>query len=223
MKERPILFSSPMVRAILEGRKTQTRRVVKPQPVGLNEPWPNSSSHNCWHDIEAAPEYHGECGNIPFSRGNNLWVKETQEVTNVQTLGVPGNVQWRVTTRFEDGFTRQDVLTLAQRVVFDTRLKPRCRVIRSIFMPRWASRITLEITGVRVERLQEITAEDCIAEGIPSRGMEANGKPNVASTIMYIHDYEQLWDSINGKKHPWKSNPWVWVIEFPPLQPPKQK
>ena len=161
MKEIPILFSSPMVRAILDGRKSQTRRVVK-------------SLHLCPY---------GEKGSI-------LWVRETFVALSKD------NILYRADDRYPDSIT-------------PLKWKP------SIFMPRWASRITLEITGVRVERLQDISEEDALTEGCENylcggydfsyHGYEC--KPAVAN-------YRRLWDSINGKKYPWKSNPLVWVISF---------
>jgi hypothetical protein len=78
----------------------------------------------------------------------------------------------------------------------------------SIFMPRWASRITLGITGIRVERLQEISQRDCLEEGLDLLGWK-----------LPTRKYQELWDSINGKKYPWSSNPWVWVLEFRRMNP----
>jgi hypothetical protein len=84
----------------------------------------------------------------------------------------------------------------------------------SIFMPRWASRITLEITSVRVERLGEITEEDAEKEGIELKGYKKWRPPDTEIPYTRRDHFEALWDSINGKKHPWASSPWVWVIEF---------
>jgi hypothetical protein len=184
MKEYPILFSTQMVKAILEGRKTMTRRVVKPQPEAKysNGDWYadryNHTDDWCFWG-ERDTEVRNICG-LPLFRcpygqtGDRLWVRET--------------------------------------FVPDARGKPIYRadcdsgVIAwkpSIFMPRNFSRITLEITNVRVERLQSITAMDATKEG----SYLATDKDDERGFV-------NLWDSINGKTYPWASNPWVWVIEF---------
>lgn len=151
MKERPIIFSSPMVRAILEGRKTMTRRpVVKP--------------------------------NRPYEVGMNLWVKET----------------WRPHTVHKTAYKADGDYPGYEGI--DWPWKP------SIHMPRWASRITLEITNVRIERLQEITIGDARREGIACEGEDDWG-------IMGQHPFAYLWNSVYGKDA-WDKNPWVWVIEF---------
>ena len=198
MKERPIIFSTEMVRAILEGRKTQTRRVIKPQPTkGLLigcywEDGKPETAEWCLADkygdpIDAKPL------NCPYGPvGDRLWVKET-----FQTLGSKKNTVYRATGGAEltwniNGTTHRETL----------------KKWRSpLFMPRWASRITLEITGLRVERLQDITEEDAVIEGLPPR--EQTG----FDTARYR--YHILWDSLNAKRgYAWESNPWVWVIEF---------
>lgn len=202
MKERPILFKGEMVRAILDGRKTQTRRVVKPQPFSMAVL--GGAVKACWSEREM-PCYqpiryaYGE-------PGDRLWVKET----------------WRVPSA-ENGLSASRLPRFLKNygeicyTASDDHLSGRNRP--SIFMPRWASRITLEITGVRVERLQEISARDCEAEGLlhAHRGWWVNpyAKDVPASgETEGSYCYRKLWDSINSKTHPWASNPWVWVIEF---------
>jgi hypothetical protein len=204
IKERPILFSGPMVKAILEGRKTQTRRVMKdPElPHVLND-----------------EEVRAEC---PYGkRGDHLWVRETWRVFGGREYEYQQHkpsVEYRAD---ETGFEQKE-------------WRP------SIFMPRWASRITLEITNVRVERLQNISFDDCLAEGIPIgekwisiEAMDRHYPPNQdgltdeqmldQSWTAYVKAiYEELWDKINGKKHPWESNPRVWVIEFKPKTQPER-
>lgn len=196
MKERPILFSGPMVRAILEGRKTQTRRVVKPplSPDHLGQWEPTTIGGTGITDSRGnvVPEmgviWHTRTGQVigcPYGQtGDNLWVRET----------------WADLRPYNGIAYRADV----SKTGIITKWKP------SIFMPRWASRITLEITGVRVERVQEITAMDCISEGIKrSQAWDVHDRATEE-----ICSFLSLWDSINGKKHPWVSNPWVWVISF---------
>jgi hypothetical protein len=176
MKERA---SWPMkaweVRAILDGRKTQTRRVVRPQPGGrlfrgMDSRWYRSALADERNPIRC-----------PYGvPGDRLWVREA----------------WRVFggREYEYQQDREAVIYREGAELVDSVQGP----WRSpIHMPRWASRLTLEIVSVRVERVQEISREDEIAEGTPD-GMF----------------FDCLWDSINAKRAPWSSNPWVWVIEF---------
>ena len=183
MRERPILFNSEMVKAILEGRKTQTRRVIKPQPEdfdGDNILWKGR-----WKPLNVCP--YGQVG-------DRLWVKETW-TPDIFT----GKPLWYKANGIPDSLK-------------NIRWKP------SIFMPRWASRITLEITGLRVERLQEITEEDTIKEGIVMNNRPFEGwywMPNIYSTTNPIVAFEKLWDSLNAKReYSWEQNPWCWVLEF---------
>ena len=170
MKERPILFSAPMVRAILAGTKTQTRRVLKLQPPAGAEHHSLADVGHPWHDIYGhdGPAVHRV--RCPYGQpGDRLWVRETwrhtasgleesRAITEDITSGIA--VDWRATyierCMKELGFSREEA-EMADN--FETWLP-------SIHMPRWASRITLEITGVRVERLQDISEADAISEGI---------------------------------------------------------
>lgn len=217
MKTRPILFSAPMVRAILEGNKTMTRRVVKPQPLGDGPLyWP-------------ANKYKGDFlrdGDCPYGiAGDLLWVRETW------TLGdgcsgdsLDDDDSWAEIYYRADG---EHCLPVRHPVSAETARKHidklefleafgdgKSNWRPSIHMPRWASRITLEITGVRVERLQEISRADAKAEGFwpsPHNGLESwNGRSYGNAELAF----RACWDSINSKKYPWASNPWVWVIEF---------
>lgn len=195
MTERPILFSAPMIRALLADTKTQTRRVVKmrshhqieQRDDGQNWPWMYDSERNAdWW----MPCPHGQ-------PGDRLWVRETWRVCGGREYEYQQDrtsVMYRATHQ-ESGFP----LTWESY-----KWRP------SIFMPRWASRITLEIAGVRVERLQEISEADAIAEGIPSG--------DVSPPDMARFAYRQLWESINGHGS-WDANPWVWVIEFKRVTP----
>lgn len=209
MKERPIIFSAPMVRAILDGRKTQTRRVVKLTDSGRVK---ESGSPRNWHlddphAVMACPY------GVP---GDRLWVRETWQAFFADevpasrprgprhTMGIPAQPE-----RESFVFYRADGdLSHPEDGSEAIWLSP-------LHMPRWASRLTLEIVSVRVERVQEISEEDARAEGVrvweewQSRDLPA---------VLNMHDprdaYAQLWDSINAKRAPWESNPWVWVIEF---------
>lgn len=181
VKERPILFSGPMVRAILEGRKTQTRRVKKPQPIDLG----------VIHIVGQIKCPYGQ-------PGDRLWVRETF---------CP---DWcdEVIYRADDptGRAARDA-----GYSHEPKWKP------SIFMPRWASRIDLEVVGIRAERLQEISEDDALAEGCEPGGGACSGPMDPVEYDGYTasDEFAALWDSINAKRgHSWESNPWVWVVEF---------
>ena len=237
MKARPILFSGPMVRAILDGSKTQTRRVVKPQPSnfvgGVNPkntpkhpaPYfdsycserksavnPRGMSENwCWWTeddrqgadwikclygkpgdllwlretfaIECTREYHGMVSDAP---------PQDRPYCIVENCDGEGSDYWRI-PHYAASDGEPMICDDGER----TRWKP------SIHMPRWASRLTLEITAVREERLRDISEEDARAEGIP----------NVEYCRFAKESFCDLWQSINGQES-WSANPWVWVIEF---------
>ena len=177
--EKPILFSGPMVRAILEGRKTQTRRVIKPQPEKV--------------DMGFAGEglLLPEC---PYGHGR-LWVRETWGLWD--TIPSDGPERARVFYRATDE---------GKNILRHQLWRP------SIFMPRWAARITLDVVNVRVERLHEIDGPGAEKEGVTLPADELY--PCINRNWKLRAQFEKLWDGINGKKHPWNSNPWVWVIEF---------
>jgi hypothetical protein len=162
MNDRPIIFSGPMVRAILEGRKTQTRRVIKPQPTEpANTPW----LKNGWLEPSRCP--HGQ-------PGDRLWVKET----------FFDNRKYEAAVGFKIGVAQDYDYKADHEVAPDSKVK----WIPSIFMPRWASRITLEITDMRVQRVQDISEEDAKAEGVdyPAEGPQSS----------YRLAFSKLWDAI---------------------------
>jgi hypothetical protein len=195
MNEKPILFSTPMVKAILEGRKTMTRRVVvlpKSAPKGRipffeNIPDPSlrglpNGIHSYW---QVTPKY------LP---GDILWVRET----------------WSDFFKEANG-EGEYIYKADKEMVSDT-----FRWNTSLFMPRKAARLFLEVKSVRVERLRDITEEDAEAEGV---------RPHVLPTCLehtHREAFMDLWDSLNAKRvdaekkpvYSWESNPWVWVIEF---------
>lgn len=187
MKTRPILFSGPMVRAILEGRKTMTRRIAKPEHFRGSVMPPDLAL--------ARPDSMTFC---PYgTQGDRLWVRETwMSVFEVDT----GFLGWA----YRAGGMPQDDRSAGNYMDGTDRWSP------SIHMPRAASRITLEITGVRVERLQEITHADAIAEGCQPH-------PN-ATTQSKCDDFKRLWESINGPAS-WDANPYVWAITFNRIEP----
>lgn len=196
MKERPILFSGPMVRALRAGTKTQTRRPVKREALQ----W-------LLRDKFAPAFVAGPANHLsPYGyAGDRLWVRETWARDD------------------EDGalFYRADVGLGGEADDWErNRLDgaPRYRWRPSIHIPRWASRTTLDVTGVRIERLQDISEADAIAEGIVPAG-DGNGF-QLADTTHYsgnpIDSYFSLWEHINGPGSV-EANPWVWVVEWPAL------
>lgn len=225
MRERPILFSAPMVRAILEGRKVQTRRVVKPQPKVAQ--LLTHSGWSAWHDEKGQP-----LRNRYGQPGDRLWVRETFARWTARELFSGRPIP---TLSFRAG---RPVLRLPDDAPFllpleqwdrgwDDDLKPAdVRWRPSIHMPRAASRITLEITDVRVQRLQECSEADAIAEGI-ERDDEGRWTDYLCQGFGGYFDhpaqgarlsYASLWDAINGAGA-WNANPWVWALTFRRVAP----
>ncbi|MEO3879302.1 hypothetical protein [Rheinheimera fenheensis] len=193
MKERPILFNTAMVQAILAGRKTQTRRVCMPR---------KDINIGCMlQPNELAGEINwGTFDNSAFGRpGDRLWVRETFQGPLINQGGdyPDGYEKPEFCVYAADGVPRPEFTTIDDETV--------CRWRPSIHMPRWACRIILEITNVRVERLHNITDTDCKAEGYPAE-READGGSSDA--WLWFRD---LWGKTGGD---WKANPWVWVVEF---------
>lgn len=205
MKERPILFSAPMVRAILAGQKTQTRRIVKPQPDLVYGSIPARFTP----DDQRLGRI-GEVIRCPFGQpGDRLWVKET--TLKVEDHGYEGPVY----AESDDGRAclsgglapSDDDITEVEP--WEIKKRP------SIFMPRSMARIILEVVDVRIEKLHDISAADCIAEGAPG----GHGAiPGYAYNATPQEHYRHIWTSINGAAS-WEANPWVWVIEFNPRTP----
>lgn len=253
MKERPILFSAKMVLAILAGWKTQTRRIVNVSPkavlnaAGIKKGLTiNAEAARYDYPVKGMPRL-----NIPFRHpedplmawedcacmtlyaphggpGDRLWVKETFVPSpehprcrvayraDQKSYGLDNGIAYK--TEDSLGAVMPRSLLIRDRPFGSAKWKP------SIFMPRWASRITLEITNVRVERLQEITEEDAWAEGCKRGERTDNGgwfpaeEPDPSGIGIRGWDcakdwYADLWESINGPGS-WDKNQWVWVIEF---------
>jgi len=210
MRERPILFSAPMIGAILSGSKSQTRRTVRTVP----------SCHDADRAVPALlvkrGEHAGSCvvlddklgpawspaGGDPYrpyqwhdrlspfgEPGDRLWVRETWRPMSWSLHGTPARGETEIEYRADVGDRDDDTERAPWRP--------------SIFLPRWASRITLEVTGVRVERLQAVTEADAKAEGV---------RPNHLG--FHREMFCTLWDAINAKRAPWASNPWIWVVSF---------
>jgi len=178
VKGRPILFSSPMVRAILDGSKTQTRRSfagtlgVTPCPYGV-------PGDRLWVRETFVQGHPSDAGEVRYDLPLRYWYRADGDLDMwAGEDGHAGDVPWRP----------------------------------SIHMPRAASRITLEITDVRVERLQAISEEDALAEGVPF-------VQNDPFERTARREFQDLWDSLNAKRAPWASNPWVWCLTFKRVTP----
>lgn len=204
MTERPILFSGPMVRAILDGKKTVTRRIVKPQPATeqTRHAWMRPGVMGWTSQPVPAGEWHEvKC---PYGEpGDRLWVKET--IVRRRSKGQHGPHAYYVADDARvTAFDNKDR---------DTPHKwPWQRdVLPSIHMPRRACRIVLDVVAVSVERLQDISEEDARAEGVVPAPFCKAGR---AAGLEHVDAFESLWDDINGKTAPWASNPWVWRVAF---------
>ena len=211
MKELPILFSTPMVKAIIDGRKTMTRRVVKYKKT-IQYPIIGFSCFSGSDKFEVRGfhengEYGGSLFNLPYKTGDKLWVRETFFDAR----------KWKHAPLFSDG---PDFIYRADEDAFigDHNWKP------SLFMPKEAARIWLEVTNVRCERLQDISKEDAIAEGV-----ESIESPDFRKYKEYTegtfnlkfatHSFFSLWRKINGKDSV-AANPWVFVYEFKRIERP---
>ena len=215
--ERPIIFSGPMVRAILAGRKSQTRRVMTERHIHGKQRL-TAADVQTIGEFRAAPD--GTLG---------AYLKRFPGVSLGEVRcphGVPGDRLW-VRETFDCFAGDQFELAKQRRTIYraDPEAAPKAsgRWCSPRFMPRWASRLTLEVTEVRVQRLQEISEEDAIVEGVGPVTLKpldmypkwmhakllASGPPR-PQRIAFI----ELWDSINGKRAPWADNPWVWCISF---------
>jgi len=221
MNEKPILFSAEMVKAILEGRKTQTRRVLKKQPIDILP----MKLPNMWVTWETRNPSHGRVIRCRYGvPGDRLWVRETWAHDDMDCKDI------RCGNRDHIWWKANETKIVADSFAGDAHWRP------SIHMPRWASRINLEIVKVRVERLQNISRDDAMFEGVevvnPYK-IDPNLPPGFPAafrdytnpdnffTADPIASFRSLWGSVNsGRKaedfaaFQWNSNPWVWVIEF---------
>lgn len=230
MTERPILFCGEMVRAILAGKKVVTRRVVKCTGRHRGElPRPASEKLVYWNgaawDSDIAKraksdkrDYYEPLAKCPYGDvGDRLWVRETWRISTGHQRDHNALVSYKdgksKLIYWQEGHQVHDLLGFIPK-----ESKDALRWRSPLFMPRWASRITLEVTDVRVERLQDITEEDAALEGFtddcdpfwkptyydPDSGGYPSCRRNFAAT----------WDDLNGKKHPWASNCFVWRVAF---------
>lgn len=214
MTDRPILFSGPMVRAILDGRKTQTRRVLKPQPFPVGGPFYQP------HPVMSPRERHSvslqwfiaNFQNVPWAVGDRLWVCEAYRVHHRFDHVKPSEIQ----------AIEGDVFYQANDPVIPVHLG---KLRPSLFMPRWASRLTLTVTDVRVQRVQEMSEDDAWAEGCKPGDPDDNGNPFPAEEPHPVGGFvgwecardwfADLWDSLNEPRgYGWEANPWVVAITF---------
>lgn len=202
MKWRPMLFSGPMVRAILDGSKTQTRRALRLQPP------PGTASMSIWHHPDPRPHFFASDGqqlldfaiHCPHGAvGDGIWVRESWR-TEAKFDHLPPN---KLPEKCPFQCEADGMVDFSPGV---GRLRP------GIHMPRWASRISLEVVSVRVERLQDISEADAQAEGCSVECMTPTGDDS-GSAIHGPGGYKALWDSINGDGA-WDADPYVWVISF---------
>lgn len=212
MKEKPIIFSIEMVRAILEGRKTQTRRVIKINGQAITHPEESIELHEegaIYYSLNSMSGYYKP----PYQIGNTLWVRET----------------WRLS--LAGGF-----YVYKADPGREARNKELCKIDPTLkwhsprYMPREVARIFLKVTNVRVERLQDITEEDAIREGVHPWGLETQQRRDKWCRYTQITDpgritgtfrgeFAAFWDSLNAKRgYSWETNPWVWVIEFKSIE-----
>lgn len=221
-REYPISFTAEMVRAILEGRKTQTRRLVDTKYLNAE---PNSfellGTYNHRNGKFAAQWDHDdhlrEC-HCPYGKpGDQLWVRESFILNEYDGKLVEFTYQ-------ADG----EIRTIKQPYGDSVRgysLVEKPKTYPSSHMPRWASRIQLEITDIRVERVQDISPQACLAEGITTGLAGLANRDDISETAKRARDnayravFSRLWDSINAKRgFGWDANPWVWVIKFEKME-----
>ncbi|ELN4045050.1 TPA: morphogenetic protein [Klebsiella variicola subsp. variicola] len=227
MKERGMIFNGEMVRAILDGRKTQTRRIMAPQPADDIERgiFPNPEVIG-WKSSRRHKHGSTTAHFCPYGKpGDRIWVREAYRFpaslddvspTGVGEMAVATGYRkpwaptfYEFTGTFSDGWKGFET---PPKVSDAGKLRP------SIHMPRWASRILLEITNVRVERLNAISEKDAAAEGVPPAGSLLPDYPGTFLTpkgdfATAKVAFQRLWESIYGAEN-WLANPWVWVIEF---------
>lgn len=219
MTERPILMNAPMVRAVLDGSKTQTRRAAKRLMCLCGHPMTEHMEHQGWVTFGACGRFDIDRTATPCPygwRGDRLWVREAWRAELTDDARSPRDLDRGSRVWFADG-TAEDGGDV------DIDAKPG-KLRPSIHMPRWASRITLEVVGVRVERLQDVSDADAVAEGIEAwregwnlptagemflRGTQARVATKDGSTAKRL--FYLLWQSTGGD---WAANPWVWVVEF---------
>jgi hypothetical protein len=240
MTDKPIIFSAPMVWALLDGRKTQTRRILKPQPPEQ----PAANCHPAHKPRHSAPYLDAYCGEprtpqnprgqghdwhwwqvddrpgpvacrVPYAPGDRLYVREAHYLTDT------GDYEIAICAGDADAVREHfDLINglAVQHGLPETWKAPHLKLRPSIHMPRWASRLTLTVTEVRVQRLQEITGRDIISEGVRCEGCHNVGTGNYSACrdggcFAGRNDFRDLWNSLHGPDA-WDANPWCVAISF---------
>jgi len=237
MKEKPILMKSEMVRAILGGQKTQTRRIIKNLDSFLLEEgdYENFAQEDChieWSDIgHSGPGWYAnsidypdegyEFIECPYGIGDRLWVKETWQAVNLTRAEGGAIIDLQIEKKPTKVYNHLkfpkfsgDKRGLLWKATAPSWVPSNMLWKPSIFMPRWASRLSLEVIERRVERVREISPGDAYAEGVQLNAEKNHayikkfGKP-----VVFLHGFEKLWCLIHGPDA-WQRNEWVWVIKF---------
>ena len=254
MKERPILFSGAMVRAILDGNKTQTRRVVTPMPpANTDRFWWHGGIDNHWYGMDdktgcTSTKYM----NCPYGElGDRLWVREAWRIGGWRDDGMRVAIDYAASPELAEtpwinlcGEAYSKLISNQVNRLMDHGVMPQDGNFNwrhgecplpfrpSIHMPRWASRITLEVTGIRVQRLQDITEDDAAAEGVEHSGVKYDispwknyalkgWEPHAMNHSCALASFVSLWDSIYKRRGMgWEVNPWVWAVAFKRLPGP---
>jgi len=216
MKSRPILFSAPMIRALVAGTKTQTRRIVKrPPALRADDPmcieWVENWKQYAAKVLRGDNHALAPCNDTYGQPGDRLWVRETWQAWDKTSHEYDEYEPWSRERRGNLTFSQYHAERgMPDAIEYEADSASTGPWNPSIHMPRWASRITLGITGIRCERLNEISEEDAKDEGVV--GFKGNPHPTA------VDAYCNLWESINGPGS-WDANPWVWVISFKQVTP----
>lgn len=212
MTERPIIFSAPMVRAILEGRKTQTRRALKPKRgTTIADAVRTGESVGVAYTLEVPRDKLS----VPYAPGDLMWVREAcfaESSPDGDGVTYPADRSWKIIDYTKEATLKWLDLFYYRRDTNDGYDGSAGKLVPPIHMPRWASRITLRVTDVRVQRLQEISEEDAKAEGVSLMDWERKDVPEEGADN-HVECFSWLWESIHGPSS-WDANPWVAAITF---------
>lgn len=206
MREGPIIFSAPMVRAIMEGRKTQTRRIIKPQPDWLPEVKHVRRTERVFWPISGGPAGH-QCGapivGCPYGvPGDRLYVRENFRLPAQCDTVLPRDISMPARLHYE-----------ADGEPGDTRAEGWGKLRPAIHLPRKASRTLLTLSDIRVERLQDISERDAEAEGAERLGLDDDGTFHPSPLGTFYCGFAGIWSHIHGRDS-WEANPWVWVCDW---------
>lgn len=215
MTDRPIIFSGPMVRALLDGRKSQTRRLLNPQPTGIARAEPISGTLKSWTLWPEGDRCSVSFKAPPYAPEDRLYVREAHSLHRAhgQDFAKPSDDhgrRWGPWSGLPIAVSPDKTQVAYYREGFDRSGPPKWRP--SIHMPRWASRITLTVTEVMVQRLQEISEADAVAEGVHAVRTLSEGSTEF-SAPSHIESFRGLWNSLHGPDA-WTANPWVVAVTF---------